>query len=663
MLDRIRAGGARTASVALRATSAILMIALPLVLLPTPASAQQSTGAGGVSATELPQVLVSGSRLPSTPSGLAQNVTVIDQLQIQESAPASVEDLLGRVAGVYVDRAGKAGGFSSLYMRGAENSHLLVMIDGIKVNDPTTTRGSAYDLSSIDVSQIERVEVLRGPASAIHGGEALAGVVNIITKRATQPGVHGGAYGALGQEGYQKVGGTVSVGNELLRGQLSVGHSRDGSSGADDGLLKLNSVSGSLRVAPSASVEGELFVHKAERKSEAFPDDSGGPRLAVNREKTRRDADDLIYGANLAAGDANSVRLQAGVSVYERKEDANNAFIDGGVRFPVPGYVSDTDFKRTTIHATATRNFGALANVVVGLEQQREDGSLSSIGDFDFDGNPDNLQFNLERRTNSVFAEARIRVAEPVSLQVGLRRDKVQGLDAETTPHLGAVWDLPNRATTLKANYSEGFKPPSFFALGFPIGGNPNLRPERSKNAELTLAHRFDGEASSIQLSVFQIDYTDLVDFTIDPITFAPLNVNRGKIVVKGVEPTLKYRFVERLKAQLGATILSIEERDGLAPLRNRPEKRAHAGVIYEIDERSSLSAVAAYTGRFLDRSNPTADIYLPGYATVDAAYSIRFGSLSAKVAIDNLLDRQYEQFVGFPSQDRRLRVEIRAAF
>jgi len=632
------------------------MLALALSAASGAASAQSAGTA------ELPQVVVSGSRLPITPSGLAQNVTVIDQRQIQESNPARIEDILGRATGVYIDQAGKAGGFSSLYMRGAENSHLLIMLDGVKLNDPTTTRGSAYDLSSIDVNRVERIEVLRGPASAIHGGEALAGVVNIITRKPAQPGFGGSVYGAAGEEHFGKLGGSVSAGNELLRGTVSMGHSRDGSKSSDDGYLRQNSLSGSLRMTPSAAVEGEVFIHHTDRLSDALPDDSGGSRLAVNREKTHRDATDTLYGASLVTGDAEQLRLQAAVSVYDRKETANNAFIDAGVRFPVPAFVSDTDFRRTTLNATATRSWGPTASLVVGFEHQNEDGALTSLGDFDFDGNPDTLQFGLKRRTNSFFAEGRFQVAAPLSLQVGLRRDKVQGLSSETTPHLGAVWDVA-AATTLKANYSKGFKPPSFFALGFPIGGNPNLRPERSKNAELTLAHRFDGEASSVQLSVFRIDYRDLVDFTIDPVTFAPLNVNRGTIVVKGVEPVLKFRLGERLRAHLGVTALDINVQDGLAPLRNRPEKKANASVVYDFDERSSLFGAVSKTGGYLDRSNPTGDINMPGYTTVDAAYSIRFGTLRAKLAVDNLLNEKYEQFVGFPSRDRRLRVELRADF
>lgn len=614
-------------------------------------------------ATELPPVVVSGSRLPVTPSGLAQSVTVIDQRQIQESNPARIEDVLARVAGVYIDQAGRSGGFSSLYMRGAENSHLLIMIDGVKVNDPTTTRGSAYDLSSIDVHQVDRIEVLRGPASAIHGGEALAGVVNIITKKSAPAGVSGSGYGAAGQDGYRKLGGSVSAGNELLRGQVSLGSARDGSSGSDDGYLRQNNFYGSLRLAPGGPVEAEAFAHRTERKSEAFPDDSGGARLAVNREKTHRDATDTVYGVSAGGGDAALVRVQAIASVYERKEKADNAFIDPGVRFPVPAFTSDTNFRRTTLNLTGTHNFGDLASLVVGVERQTEKGDLTSVGDFDFDGAADTLQFGLERKTNSFFAEARVKVAESVTVQLGWRRDKVDGLSAQNTPHLGAVWDLPNGATTLKATYSKGYKPPSFFALGFPIGANAALRPERSRNFELTGVHRFDGDASSLQVSVFRIDYKDLVDFTIDPNTFVPLNVNRGTIVVKGIEPTLRYRLFERLRAQVGFTALQIDEKDGLAPLRNRPENRANIGATWDFTERSSLFAAASYTGKFLDRSNPTADIDMPGFTVVDMAYTIRFGPLTAKLAVDNLLDRKYEQFVGFPARDRRLRVELRSEF
>ncbi len=632
------------------------MWAVPLLITSVAAQSQQ-TGDAAALAAQTQQVTLTGTRLPMTPSGMAQTITIVDDKEIQVTNPASVEEALSRVPGLFVDRAG-TGGFSSLYLRGAESSHVLIMIDGVKVNDPTTTRGSAYDLSSIDIFQLERIEVLRGPASAIYGADALAGVVNFITRKGRQEGVGGSAYASIGQYDYQKAGGTVSVGNDMVRAMVSAGYSYEGSS-VDDAYLRLNTYSGSVRFTPGETIEGEVFGYRTERKGAAFPDDSGGSRLAVNRELTLRNSVDTVYGASLAGGNANTVRVFGSASVYERTESADNAFVDGGVRFPVPAFLGDTNYRNTTLTLTGTHNWNNFDNLVVGVQRQTEKGGMTSVGDFDFDGNADNLQYNLERRTNSVFAEGRWRVVPELSLQIGVRYDSIQDYGSSTTPHIGAVWNLPNGSTTLKANYSQGFKPPSFFALGFPIGGNPDLKPEESTNYELTLVQAFGDQASSLEVSLFRTEYKNLVDF--DTNTFT--NINRGRVTISGIEPTLKLRINPAWRAQVGVTALQIDEKDGLAPLRNRPESKATAGLLWDIDARSSLFAVVSYTGSFIDRSNPTADIDMPSYTSFDMAYSIQLGWARMKLAVDNLFGTDYEQFVGFPAMQRRFRFELRAAF
>ena len=606
--------------------------------------------------TELPPVVVTGSHLLSTPSSLAQSLTVIGPREIQESNAAKLSELLNRVTGIYVDQAGKTGSFSSLYMRGAENSHVLMLVDGVKVNDPTTTRGSAYDLSAIDLNQVERIEVLRGPASAVHGGEALAGVLNIVTKRAVKPGVQGSGYIGVGQDGFQRIGGDVALGDSIWGGQLGVGHSHEGSR-ADDAWLRIHTFSGRLQVTPGSGIDGEVSQRRTERNSEAFPDDSGGPRLAVLRQKTTSTSSDSVAAAQGSMSLTPSTRVQAGVSVVERRDHANNAAIDAGVRNPVPAYVGDTDFRNFAVHTTATRQWGA-ASVVVGAEYQIENGSLVSVGDF-FGGGPVQLNFDLTRRTQSLFAEGRMQATEALQFQLGLRLDKIEHSRREVMPHVGAVWNLPGGATTLKANYGEGFKPPSFFALGHPLVGNPNLKPERSRNLELSLAQRIEGEHSGVQVSVFQTRLQDLVDF--DSVNFVTLN--RGNIVIKGLEPAVKWQLRPGLRMQIGATLLNIDERDGLAPLRNRPQRRATISTAYDLDERSSVNAALNSTGDFLDRSNPTGDIKLGGFTTLDLSYGLRLGSLQLRAALDNVLDRAYEQFVGFPAQGRRVRMELRGSF
>ena len=244
-----------------------------------------------------------------------------------------------------------------------------------------------------------------------------------------------------------------------------------------------------------------------------------------------------------------------------------------------------------------------------------------------------------------------------------MRRDKISRIDGVTTWHLGSVWPLPNRSSTFKASYSEGFKAPSFFALGFPIGANPDLEPETSRNVELIWAQRLDARGSLLQISAYRIDYRNLVDFVVDPVTFAPLNVNRGLIVVKGIEPKLNWQVSDDLKLRIGLTYLDVSTQDGLAALRNRPTKTASAGAEYKVDKSSSVFAALNYTGHFLDRSNPTGDITQGSYSLLDVGYMFNSGPLQATVAIDNLLDRSFEQFVGFPGQERRLRVGMRVSF
>ena len=352
----------------------------PSACLPTLLFALAAAPCTVLAQTSGQTVVVTGTRLPVSAAGLAQNVTVIDQKEIQQINAARIEDILARVTGAYVDQAGSTGSFASMYLRGAENSHLLILLDGVKLNDPTTTRGSAYDFSAIDINQIDRIEVLRGPASAVYGGEALAGVVHIITKTAAGSGVSGSAYGAAGGDGHRKLGGTVGFGQDTLRGQLSLGRSDEGSS-SGDAKLRLNSVSGALRFAPGGALDGELFASHIDRQSEAFADDSGGPRLAVNRQKTQRDSTDQSYGLKLSAGQTRSVRVQLAATVFDRQEHSDNAFVDAGVRFPVPAFTTDTDFQRTNLVLTATHDYGSAASVVAGLEHQVEDGSLTSVGD------------------------------------------------------------------------------------------------------------------------------------------------------------------------------------------------------------------------------------------------------------------------------------------
>src|SRR6185503_8389848 len=130
------------------------------------------------------EVVVTGSRVARPPDELVANVTVVSHDAFDKLKPRQLSDVLRRVAGLHLDQVGGRGGTGSLYLRGADPNYTLVLVDGVRVNDPTNARGGSFDFSSLDVADVERIEIARGPYSAVYGGDALAGVINIVTRHA-----------------------------------------------------------------------------------------------------------------------------------------------------------------------------------------------------------------------------------------------------------------------------------------------------------------------------------------------------------------------------------------------------------------------------------------------------------------------------------------------
>ena len=180
-----------------------------------------------------PEIIVTGSRVATTPDDIAANVTVLKREDFDVEKPTKLADVLERVAGVHVDQVGGRGGTGSVYVRGADPNYTLVLVDGVRVNDPTNARGGSFDLSALDMADVERVEIARGPYSAVYGGDALAGVINIVTRHApaakgyASVDAMGGAYdtreislnaGGPGAAGNWNMGFSDSHEGELVRG-------------------------------------------------------------------------------------------------------------------------------------------------------------------------------------------------------------------------------------------------------------------------------------------------------------------------------------------------------------------------------------------------------------------------------------------------------------
>ena len=601
--------------------------------------------------SELETIVVTASRLHRSAAELTQSATTIERTKIDARQFANVTELLRQIAGINVIQQGGRGGVTSVVLRGGEPNFTVVLIDGIKVNDSTNTRGGSYDFSYLDLASVDRVEIIRGPMSAVHGSDALAGVINIVTRSPddgaqvrAEVGGHGLRSGRVALGGnVGKVTGTIAVRTLTEDGEI------DGAGYDDWGL------DGSLSMKVGTSGETGLQLRYQDANSTSFPEDSGGPHFAVLRDVDQRaikESHARLY-LNQTIGSAWKSRLA--VSRYERREDANSPGIAPGVFDGVPPNSADTVFSRDQFSFVLSRNLGGSAAVVVGGEWQNEDGRSTGILDFGF---PLPTDFRLKRETLSAFTEVEYRF-NAVQLLASLRWDDPDDTFDETSAQFGAVYTLPGNGGALRLNWSEAFKAPSFFALGHPLVGNADLVSETATSFDVGY-RRSIGTSKLIELSVYRNEFENLIDF--DPMLFT--NVNRSKVVTEGVELVLQWPMTSSVNLDLHVTYADSDIRGSDATLRSRPKWRGGVSVDWRIDDQWLFAANFLALDNFREVSIPTGGIYLDGYQRLDVALSYDINDrFRVGFAIDNALDENYFEAVGFPAAGMHGRVNVTYQF
>jgi vitamin B12 transporter len=604
-----------------------------------------------------PSVEISAFRVPTLISETTQGVSLITRQEIVARNPASTAELIRDLPGIYVDQVGSPGGVSNVYIRGSDPEQVLVLIDGVRANDPTVSRGGSYDLSSVDPSDLERIEVIRGAGSAIYGADGMGGVINIVTRRGAVGGVKVGLAGEGGSRGYGRIQASVSGGSEQVQASLNTSKLQDGRK-SEGGTLDLATFNASLGLRISETGNITVFARHNERDSDAFPDQSGGVRLAVLRTLETRDARESSYGANLSLHPTEKTTLRILLSRYERTEDTNSPGVDPF--FNVPPTVSSTDFTRDSIVASVLVRLPSDSDLTFGVEHIKEKGKTRSTRDLTAIGfGIVRGDFDLVRETDSLFGEFKVKPVDNLTLQLGIRHDSPTKLNAETSPSAGARYDFQS-GTTLKAHYSEGFRAPSFFALGDSFG-NPALVSETSRGYEAGVEQSLLGDKARIGLTWFSTRYKNLIDFDTDPSVFKL--VNRGKVDSEGAELDMTLRAVGGLMLGLNYTYVDTQILDSTDKLRNRPRHRATLTARYAPNDAWQFSWNTLFVGEFFDSSIPTGDIKMDSYTRTDISAAYRCKHLTATVAIDNVFGEKYEQFVGFAHPGARIRAGLSASF
>jgi outer membrane cobalamin receptor len=611
-------------------------------------------------------VVVTASREPLPPESAPGTFSVISREEIERGHYTSVVDILRRVPGIHVGQPGSRGGRASIYTRGLDPNHTLVLIDGVRMNDPTNNRGGSFDLSTLDPAGVERIEISRGPISAVHGSDAIAGVINIITRtgRDAQEFLLDGSGGRWGV--YRVAGearGRVGIADLSLAGAWV-----DEGNPPDDQEYRGGNIKADvgLELPAGASLRGTFRFAGSE--SESFPDDSGGDEFAVIRALEERDIREFDMHVEAAQKTGRWIDYALGFDYRHRREDRDSPGIADGPR-PSPGIPSESSRDELDYYALSLRNTVKPVegvSLTAGGDVYWEEGSSNGqlfFSEPPFPGAPSvfPMSFDLDRVVGGPFAELHWRADCGLILYGGVRADFSDEFSSEVTPRVSAQYPIPVIDLVVKGSWGEGFKLPAFFSLANPVVGNPDLVAERSRGWDLALSRSFWKDRIDGRIAYFEIEVRNLIDFV--PELNPPLQ-NRFKVVSRGFEFELNAKLLDSLDFNGNLTFTDTDIRHTGDDLLNRPRWQGALTLAWSPVRDVTLRASALIVGSVKDSSEPTDNVTLDAWGRVDLSVSWRVREhLSLYLEIDNLFDSNYEEVVGFRAPGIRPRVGVTARF
>ncbi|HEY7612671.1 MAG TPA: TonB-dependent receptor [Gemmatimonadales bacterium] len=632
---------------------ALLALALPL----SPATiAAQEVG----DTASLPEIVVTATRYPVAADSVASTVTVLRGDDLRSQGIRFVADALRQVPGAHVVQGGPFGAATSLFVRGGESDYVKVMVDGVPVNQP----GGFYDFGSLTTDNVERIEVLRGPASVLYGSDAIAGVVQIVTRDGGE-GLRLSAAGEGGSFGSARWEAAALGGGEALNGSASVSRL------TSDGTYDFNNeyrntvAAGRLRARPgdrtALSLSGRYYDARYH-----FPTDFTGAPIDHNQFTTDETATFSVDAAHRFSDVVEGQLLLA-------RSDIETGFENPADPPPGPGFASSdhTSTDRTSGDARVRLRLPAGIEGLAGgsFEAQRQRVSNA---------------FDEDRDNWGVYAQASALPLARLQLTAGGRLDENERFGTFWTWRAAALAFM-STTTRLRASAGSGFKEASFFEnFDSPFSvGNPDLRPERTFGAEAGIEQELVRGVARVGVTGFVQRFRDLIQFTfVPPQPGGPNYFNVAAANANGLEATLD-AAAGPVRGSVAYTRLWTEVTDagfdagdaatfveGKRLLR-RPDDEVTAALETTVAARARLGARLTWAGprddvRFGQFPQPNQRTELPSYTTLDLSgvatlLAGRHGrpSLELTARVENVFDEQYEQSVGFPARGRGIFVGV----
>ncbi|MDT8316394.1 MAG: TonB-dependent receptor [bacterium] len=588
--------------------------------------------AGAQETVYFEKMVITATRTEEPVESVASSVTVITAEEIEARQATTVLELLRSVKGFDVVQNGGIGKRTSVFVRGGNSGHILVMIDGVQVNSPTT---GSYDFANLTVDNIDRIEIIRGPQSPLYGSDAMAGVINIIRKRGkgaptliiTEEGgtfeTYRNSFSAAGST--EKLSYSVSISRMETEG-FSSASEKNGNT-EDDGYEN-KSLSGKVGLKFSASLGIDLGISYSEARSDLdYYYDSGTYEMtpdALNYEMGTKAFTPYIKAVQKINNNWDHTIMASldETSVTEKKDSTTTSEIDTTVK--------NINWQHNLYLAEETNT------LTFGVEYEEQEGENGGEGNFK--KYIHNKAFYLQDQA-SIFNER-------LNVSLGVRVDDHNIFGEETTSRITALYNLNSIGTKFKGSWGSAFKAPSLNDLYYNASwgiGNPELKPEKSTGYDIG----FEQEISDLILisaNYFENDFKNLIqwDWSIYPMT--PENISKAE--TKGYEFGFNFKPVSSFYIDASCTLLDTEDKSTGNELARRANNKGAITVGWT-PEKAGFNLTVNKIGKRWDNGGNTNK--LRSYTKVDFAASFDITkNLTLFGRGENLLNEDYEEAKGY---------------
>ena len=591
-------------------------------------------------------VVVSPTAIVTPVEQIGSSVTVITAKDIERDQRRTLPDALATVPGLNVVQSGGPGGQTSIFIRGTNSNHTKILIDGIDASDPSNPNRT-FDIGNMLTSDIQQIEVLRGPQSGLYGADALGGVISIITKKGEGPpratgSIEGGSFGTFNQTA------ALSGAQDRINYSFNVAHFRS----MDVPVTPLE------LLPPGQKAIGNNYDNMTYSTKLGADVTENLTLNAVARytDATLRFTGDSFDPVTFASFPAAAQSTQIVHQLFTRGEAVWSVF-DGRIKnyFGV-NYTNHWNYNISPGDAAAAITTGDRVKydwhtvtqlapyhtVIVGAEHETETLQTSTV--------------SAQNVNKAGYVELQSQFANRLFLVENVRQDDNDRFGEHPTYRLAPALILPFSETKLKASYGTGFKAPTLNQLfvNFPaffFFANPNLKPEESTGYDAGFEQPVFDDRVRFGSTYFHNDIKGLIQSVSDPVTFNSTLVNIGHATTEGTESFVSARITDRLRVRADYTFTRAVDTDAGLELLRRPKEKWSANVIWNPIDPWTLSATLLHTGSFIDASRDFSvpRLLAPAYTVLNLATEyVVTDQLKVFGRVDNATNVHYQNPTGF---------------